>query len=226
MKTIGEKGSGPGQFTQPRRVCFGPGDCFIVADWLNDRLQEFTPTGEHKRDIAVTAPFAVTTNRDGSFIAVGSKVLRGIRSATGTISLLEYVSGAVIRSIGEDVIRGSVNSIAFMPDDTGIVITSGSDAVTLFSVAGVAPVASICRGITAGGFPHDVAFAENGEMFVSDNRQSRVLVYTPGGSVQLRSFGSELKSSRDHLLQPTALSLVNGRLYVLDCRSHRVKVFE
>ena len=47
--SFGTNGSGPGQFQIPRGIAFTPGGNILVVDSLNDRIQEWTNTGQFVR---------------------------------------------------------------------------------------------------------------------------------------------------------------------------------
>lgn len=49
LLSIGERGTGQGQFNRPTFVAVGPGGEIVVADALNYRIQVFTPNGEFVR---------------------------------------------------------------------------------------------------------------------------------------------------------------------------------
>jgi DNA-binding beta-propeller fold protein YncE len=46
---FGTKGSGPGQFNEPWKLCFTPEGTLLVAEYGNSRLQEVTAEGAHVR---------------------------------------------------------------------------------------------------------------------------------------------------------------------------------
>ena len=46
LRAFGSEGEGPGQFALPAGVAVGPEGFIYVADYIQDRIQKFTPTGE------------------------------------------------------------------------------------------------------------------------------------------------------------------------------------
>ncbi len=73
--------------------------------------------------------------------------------------------------------------------------------------------------------PKDVLFAPNGELLVADYNNHRVCVFSADGDTLLRTWGT--RGSADGQFEyPTALSLVNSKLFVLECKRVRVQVFE
>lgn len=53
--SFGTNGTGPGQFRIPRGIAFTPGGNVLVADSLNDRIQEWTNTGQFVRSFGETS---------------------------------------------------------------------------------------------------------------------------------------------------------------------------
>jgi len=69
VRTIGRKGSGPGEFRQLREVCVAPGDTIIGISLADRRISTFDSTGKHVRSIV--APGSVLLDPcfpDGSFL--------------------------------------------------------------------------------------------------------------------------------------------------------------
>ncbi len=71
----------------------------------------------------------------------------------------------------------------------------------------------------------DVVVAQNGELLVADRHKHRVCVFSADGDTLLRSWGTQ-GSVDGEFRSPTALALVNSKLFVLDRYSARVQVFE
>ena len=71
----------------------------------------------------------------------------------------------------------------------------------------------------------DVSISATGEMFACDNKSGHIYVFSADGSTLLRSWGST--GSLDGQFQsPTALAVVNFKLFVLDMGGTRVQMFE
>ena len=227
VRTFGGPGSGPLQFSYMRRLCFVTNDAFLVADTLNRRLQEVTVGGELMRIIGERAfnegnPFAAVF-RDG-VIVVGCG-----GEACPRVVLFDYSSGAVTSWFGEvGILPGQLSNwctgIRFTPDGGHLVIAeSQAKRVSVFTTAGVF-VKCVGVGTLEDGL-NDVVMTSSGEFVVADAEHNRVCVFSPDGLELVRSWGS-FGPGDGEFDDPTALALVGEHLYVLDCESERVQVFE
>lgn len=219
LRTIGEVGDGPGQFSFSRRVCFGPEDVIIVADMGNNRVQEFSADGKYRRDIVIVAqPWAVCLSNDQRMIGVSS-----VDSGAHSIVLLEYPSTAILRTITGHF-TNFVTGMRFTNDDTHILVTSKRKTnVDLLSVADGLVVKTIPTGLGSGGW-NDVCFTTSGDVIATDSKNNKICVFSLGDTTLQHEFGRE-GVGNGQFKSPTALSYVNGRLYVLDHLSPRVQVF-
>ncbi len=223
LHTVGMHGSGPMQFKNPARMCLSPADNLLVYEYDNDRVQELTGLGEaepqHVRFIPVAAVWSITLH--GNTLAVGT--------GRGTIELLSYASGALIRSIGSrgsgpGQIGGQCEGLRFTPDGQFIVAAEYSNKrLSMFRVSDGCFVKHIGAGVVADGVK-DVQFAPNGELLVADNFNHRVCMFSANGDTLLRTWGTR-GSADGQFAYPVALALVDSKLFVLDWGSARVQVF-
>ncbi len=72
----------------------------------------------------------------------------------------------------------------------------------------------------------DVQFAPNGELIVADFNNHRVCVFSANGDTLLRTWGTRDSYVLGQFEYPTALALVDSKLFVLERGSRRVQVFE
>lgn len=220
LDTIGETGYGPKQFKSPKQVKFvGPDDNIIVADCDNIRLQEFTSNGGYKRSIPTyDRPTCLCVSDDCSMVVVGTAVLTIPRpSVGGSIVLLDYVSGSIICSVDVPFI-GGVSSVNWK--DGAVLVTSPA-STTVYVYA--ARKGSLLRSVSIGLKPLDCVMGNNDDVIMIDPQ--RVYVYGDEGRVLLKTWaGSETGVSG--FKEAGALSLVDGRLYVLDYALPLVHVYE
>jgi DNA-binding beta-propeller fold protein YncE len=224
LHTVGTEGAGPKEFSYPTRMCLTPAGNLLVGEYGNCRVQELTGLGEaepqHVRFILVVGALSIALH--GDTLAVGT--------GRATMELLSYTSGALIRSIGS---RGDgpgqigfcCSGIRFTPDGQFIVAAEFSNMrLSMFRVSDGGFVKHIGAGVVADG-DKDVQFAPNGELLVADCRNHRMCVFSADGDTVLRTWGTQ-GSADGQFEYPTALALVDSKLFVLDRDSARVQVFE
>ena len=79
---FGSKGSEPGQFDQPGRMCVGPDNFLYVCDRMNDRVQVLEKDGTFVRQIGggvLKEPTGIAVTKDG-YLAVTSNETFGARN--------------------------------------------------------------------------------------------------------------------------------------------------
>jgi DNA-binding beta-propeller fold protein YncE len=91
------------------------------------------------------------------------------------------------------------------------------DVVEVYNPAGL-PTATIGAGTLL--MPNDLAFDENGLLYVVDSKQNRVEVFDPATGVSLRVIGV------GQLSFPSALAIAGQEVFVADQSSFLVKVFD
>jgi hypothetical protein len=97
----------------------------------------------------------------------------------------------------------------------------------MFRVSDGGFVKHIGAGVVADG-NKDLQFAPNGELLVADCGNHRVCVFSADGDTLLRTWGTR-GSADGEFEYPTALALmrlIDSKLFVLDCGSGRVQMFE
>ncbi len=187
-------------------------------------MQELTGLGDaelqHVRFIPAVGAWTIALHIDT--LAVGT--------GRSTIELLSYASGAHIRSIasvgsGPGQIGLQCEGLRFTPDGQFIIVAENeNERLSMFRVSDGCFVKHIGAGVVGDGHK-DVQFAPNGELLVADYENCRVCVFSADGDTLLRTWGTQ--GTADGQFQyPTALALVDSKLFVLDCSSARVQVFE
>jgi hypothetical protein len=225
LHTVGMvAGDGMRQFHFPYKMCLTPAGNLLVGEWGNNRVQELTGLGEaepqHVRFIPVAGAWSIVLH--GDTLAVGT--LRG------TIELLSYASGALIRSIGSrgsgtGQIGGSCTGIRFTPDGQFIVAADyNNERLSMLRVSDGGFVKHIGADVVSDG-PKDVQFAPNGELLVADHANHCVCVFSADGDTLLHTWGAQ-RDADGQFQYPAALALVDSKLFVLDYRRAHVQVFE
>jgi hypothetical protein len=94
----------------------------------------------------------------------------------------------------------------------------------MFRVCDGCFVKLIGDGVVAGGF-NEAQFAPNGELLVADLSNHRVCVFSADCDTLLRTWST--RGFADGQFEyPTALALVDSKLFVLERNSARVQLFE
>lgn len=219
LRIIGGEGDGPGQFRNPNKLCFHPcDDAIIVADYGNDRLQEFTSTGEYKRSIVVDKPWSVCVSNKGGLIAVGTT-----SAAKNMLMLLDNASGLLVHDFTNARFERSVHSVKFSHDDAVLFAAEfASTSIHMFSITNGTFIRQTCQGLSVGN--KDVALMSNGDIVVVECSKQRMCVFDGMGVTTRRQFGCK-GDDNGQFQAPVAISIVNRRLYVLDAESQRVQVF-
>lgn len=220
MLKLGEPGSGPGQFNRPNKLCVAPNGNLITADDENYRLVEMSQDGVFVRTFG-GAPIdgyiiSVAMSSDG-LVAAG----KGRDQGGDQVYIFDYRTGCVVRSFGRrGTGPGELHSCAgmrFTPNGRHLVIAERRNSrLSVFT-----PVGEFVRLIGVGFLdnPRDLDFADNGDLLVLETERGEVSVFSPleSGAVFLRRFGS--------LASPTACTVHNGELYVIEDSSRTVRVF-
>ena len=192
VRTVGSQGSGNAQFQYPERLAFTPSNSFLVADINNNRVQELQLDGTWVRSLTVSSSWSLALFDD--ILAVGT---------LGTIELFSYSTGSAIRTIGSlgsepGQISDYATGLSFTLDGQHIIIADHDGRVSMLKVSDGSFVKLIADGV---GF--DVLVAPNGELYIADYDDKRVLVYDPTFTTLTRSW-----STTDSY--PTDLALAGG----------------
>lgn len=185
--------------------------------FVTQTLQEMTLTGEHVRSIGdVGVIYGIAANTD--LLAVGT--------GSGQIHLLDFTTGALIRSFGaEGTAEGQLQGIRglrFTPDGGHILVAEYSNKrLSQFTNDGEFVR---CIGVGTLTCPFDLDFSSCGDIVVADRSSHRICVFSPDDFTLLRAFGSE-GVDPGQFQSPPALFIHSDQLYVLDTKTSRVQVF-
>lgn len=191
------QGRAAGQFDAPRGVAFGRDGTVYVVDMRNARVQQFA------RDGAFVRQFGAAGRGDGQFSREAGRGATGLAiDADGFV----YVADTWNHRIQK-----------FSPEG-GFVAKWGT---FLNLVTG--PAATDRSGFYG---PRGIAIAPNGEVFVTDTGNARVLVFTRDGGF-LREWGTK-GAGPNQLDEPVgiAVSADGSRIYVADSANARISVFD
>lgn len=188
LRILGSSGSRPGHFHTPYKLCFSQAGTLLVVEHENDRVQEVTLTGGHVRYIGertIRSPCAISVSRAGDLVAV---------TWAGHVSLFQFDTGALLRSIASSDVTRTFYGVCFTPDDLHLAVTrfKGDSVVNFLNLDGETLWSSVRLDS-----PNGVAFATNGDLLVCQN-QHRMAVLSPDGKEVMRAidFGAGPKSKR------------------------------
>jgi 6-phosphogluconolactonase (cycloisomerase 2 family) len=230
LHTVGSEGSGPMEFRSPANLCLTPAGNLLVCDCGNDRVQELTVLGEAE-------PRYVRLIRVANlvyFALHGDMVAVAIGDGTGMIKLLNYSTGKLVHNIICESTRpggqkkGYSTSFRFSPDGQHIVTAEyGNPRLSMFRVSN-GRLAKLVGGTgtdVVSRFEKDVEFGPNGDLLVADCGRAHVCVFSAESDALVHSWGAQGETDGQFTF-PTALALVDAKLFVLDGGSPRVQVFE
>ncbi len=104
IRSWGEPGRGPGQFRLVHGIGIGADGTLYVGDRQNDRVQQFSPTGEYLGQwTGVRSPDDVYPQRDGSFVVpeLGYQT-RPADGSLGARVTIRDAAGAVLSAWGDE----------------------------------------------------------------------------------------------------------------------------
>ena len=198
-------------FAQPHDITLSPDRRYLyVADNNNDRIAVLDPTS-----LALLGSFAqgeVSEPHDVVFQADGKLLV----ADTGNSRIAIYeVSGATGRYVGE--ITGNFSrpeGVAVHPN--GRVYVTGAGSNNIVAIDNGQPVAT-AAGLSS---PHDVAIAADGSVWIADAGNDRLLQMNADLKILTIIEGTPYDFAGPRYLDFDS----QGRLYVADKYSHKIKV--
>lgn len=190
-------GKAPGQFDSPRGVAVGPDGSVYVVDMRNARIEQYS------RDGVFIQQFGGLGHNDGQLWRESSRGPTGI--AIGPDGFL-YVADTWNYRIQKFTLDGKF--VAKWGTYVNLVVgPQGTDRTGLYG-------------------PRGIAFGANGDVYVTDTGNGRVVVYAPNGTFR-REFGTKGRAA-GQLDEPVgiAVSADGSRIYVADSSNARIAIFD
>ena len=191
------QGRAPGQFDSPRDMAFGPDGSLYVVDMRNARVEQFAADGTFLRQ------FGSLGRNDGQLWRESNRGPTGIAvGVDGAVYVADTWNYRVQKftADGQFVAKWGtyVNLVTGQP---------GLDRTGLYG-------------------PRGIAIDPNGDLYVTDTGNARVVVYGPDGTFR-REFGTK-GAGPNQLDEPVgiAVSADGTRVYVADSTNARISVFD
>ena len=226
--SLGSTGTGNGQLTSPADVATDAKGNLWVADRANNRVQEFSPSGEY---LSQFGSAGTGTGQLNSPAALAIDAAGNIWVAEqGNHRVQEFSpSGSFIAKFGsfgfsEGKLAGP-NGITIGAD--GSVWVSDATKVQKFTAAGafVKRVGSAGSGIGQITSPQSLATAPGGNVYVADAGNHRIDVFDAEGNF-LRQFGSA-GAGNGQFQYPAEVDVdPDANVWVADSESNRVQLFD
>lgn len=238
LHTIGIPGRATGQLTAPRGLGVDPAGQLMAGDQDGNRVEVFDP---HSEDVA--ALWSVAGGSRASLYAPGGVAA----DAGGEVYVADDNGSRIVRYWGDGTYLGEIGgpsdlggaqlvgaeSVAVSPTSHDLYVAdTGHNRILVYDPAGTlvarwgAAEGDGASGSGPGQFSHPAAVAVNdeGDAYVADTGNNRVVELAPSGAV-VASWGS--RGGGDGRFRSPAGVAVDaaGTVYVLDSENNRVQAF-
>lgn len=225
IRSVGKKGSLPGQFTGPEALCFTPTGSLMVADCANTRIVEVSLTGDVIRIVGVGVITESVTGLD-----MNADVIIATQSHCDSpqIVMFDTRSGSHVRSFGEKGSKiGQLNLCRrahITPDGAHIIAAEDMHyRVSMFTLTGLFVKCFTAKGIGNG--VRDAIVTPNDEVIVGNSDSCRLAVFSLHTGRLLRQFGPDESDELSHH-SASCLAVANGRVFELAWSGPELHVFE
>ncbi len=191
------QGRAPGQFDSPRGLAFGPDGSLYVVDMRNARVEQFAADGTFIRQ------FGSLGHNDGQLWRESNRGPTGIAvGADGAVYVADTWNYRVQKFTADGQFLAKWGTYVNLV--TG---QAGTDRTGLYG-------------------PRGIALGANGDVYVTDTGNARVVVYGPDGAFR-REFGTK-GAGPSQLDEPVgiAVSADGTRVYVADSTNARISIFD
>ena len=222
LRSFGTRGSGPGQFLDPRGVAVDDEGNILVADSSNYRIQKFTDKGKFLASVTLPlSPKGIAVNPLNKKVYV-------LDSNNNRIHVLnpDLTFSSIIGKPGSGA--GQFHYPCGITCDAKgqvYVADSKNNRIQVFTASGEVLREFTCRDATGQlVWPADIAVGDSGMVFVSSRDSHCISVFTSEGQF-VTSFG-QLGERPGDFVSPTGVAMdVYGVLYVCDSENNRVQMF-
>ncbi|XP_078611828.1 tripartite motif-containing protein 2-like [Branchiostoma floridae x Branchiostoma japonicum] len=218
LKTVGQKGSGDGQFNFPTSLAVTTDGDYVVTDFINSRLQFLDKDGSFKKKVELEfSPWCVVALTNGDLLVTGDEHKIHVLDKQGRESHVIQVTGAAekdqttkgIATDGLGRINVTIGYQVFVLSPSGDVIFKFED-----KGQGQQQLSSTLR----------VAVNSSNQIIISDNDNHNLKIFDPTGR-HLFTCGSH-GSGPGQLHYPyCVITDSEDNIIVADRFNHRVSVF-
>jgi hypothetical protein len=243
--SFGSGGSGAGELYEPGNIAVAPDGTSYVADYGNDRVDVFDADGS----FSFAFGSEVNPADEGDLCTAESGCQRG--AASGDAGAMSEPEGIALASNGNVYVTDYANERIDVFTSTGRFLFAFGDEVNLQDSTDVCTVETGCgpgsREDGAGGMdsPTGIEVGSEGRLYVADNGNSRVDVFTAAGGF-LYAFGREvdpadgsdvctassgcqagaLGGGAGAMFGPTDVAVgSDGTVFLTDRRNNRIEAF-
>lgn len=232
---LGEKGTGDGQFTNPKGIHVLTDGRLVVADSGNHRVLFLSPAGEQLLVVteaagkAIKAPGCAYQAPDSTiFICdTGNDRLILLNTEGGELAVWPPADSGVTMFEGPSDVAANGSGDIYVTDGPGTDFDSGNRVIHM-NDKGQVKKENGKTGEAPGNFdkPSGIAVAENGSVFVADQGNSRIQVFAPTIGEPISVFGVEgseigqLKGVSDIAIDGA------GKILVADNGNQRIQAFD
>jgi tripartite motif-containing protein 71 len=235
--SIGQYGTGDGQFKDPQGIAVSPdGSKLYVADTYNNRIQIF-----NTNDNSFQGKFGSSSQQSGGFLnpyqtalSKDNTKLYVADSANHRIQIFNTSDNSYVGEFGS---LGSATgqfstpyALTVSPDGTKLYVAdSANHRIQIFNTSDNSFVSSL--GVTGSGNgqfsnPYGVTFSEDGSKFyVVDLSNNRIQIFNTSDNSYVGKFGSA-GAGDGQLSTPRAILISGGKIFVSDTGNNRVQVFD
>lgn len=240
---FGSKGSGKGQFNQPKGIHADNKGHIFVADAKNSRIQELMISGSEK-EVMEKVQYAPPALDYEKSIFIGKTVsdidyipdqgLYALKEVDGQIVLKGEKTKRLKSTEDDELSLKNPKAIHITRDGSILVADSGNHRLQFLGPDGTYQYHFGKKGTDASEFNHleGVAHDLRGNIYVADTNNHRIQVFNSDG-IYLRSFGEKTDLSLSDVplpgtfIQPKDLAFNSHQeLYILDHRNKRIQVLD